>query len=290
MPGWGQSWQKRRKPAHRRGNSHATMPDRLLKRQLLNVLHPENAWPLGRQNRYDFGHIPVLHRAGSGTSARAGYFFTPENKKLRHRLYHATSGYTCPRQQCRHVPGADAVPWRVFPGGYELDSIGLVYRTDRSCPNAPSLAGSLNTNPPFTRTLSGAVFHDIRRCRRQFQTYEAETRFGTGRALFSARLRCFLSDIAYGHSDKKIRWHISLGTRLNRYLPLQTALQQTILKQTLRPIPHRQMSIRPKTARANAVWIPPQFFVYTKTPPAAEAVGGTAVCPDFGSMFLGSNT
>lgn len=195
------------------GKSHTTMLTASWKRQLLNSeLHPENGYYLDGKIGTTLGKFlssTVLTRA----SARAGYFFTPENKKIGTFIIRGQAGYTVARKDAE-VPsglmfrsgGASSVR------GYELDSIGLAGPNGSVLPERAVFVGSLEYQLPFTRTLSGAVFHDMGDVSTNFKHMTLKHGSGLGVRWFSP-LAPFSFDIAYGHSDRKIRWHISLGTR-----------------------------------------------------------------------------
>lgn len=195
------------------GKSHATMLTASWKRQLLNSeLHPENGYYLDGKIGTTLGKFlssTVLTRA----AARAGYFFTPENKKIGTFIIRGQAGYTVARKDAE-VPsglmfrsgGASSVR------GYELDSIGLTGPNGSVLPERAVFVGSLEYQLPFTRTLSGAVFHDMGDVSTNFKHMTLKHGSGLGVRWFSP-LAPFSFDIAYGHSDRKIRWHISLGTR-----------------------------------------------------------------------------
>ena len=195
------------------GKSHATMLTASWKRQLLNSeLHPENGYYLDGKIGTTLGKFlssTVLTRA----SARVGYFFTPENKKIGTFIIRGQAGYTVARKDAE-VPsglmfrsgGASSVR------GYELDSIGLAGPNGSVLPERAVFVGSLEYQLPFTRTLSGAVFHDMGDVSTNFKHMTLKHGSGLGVRWFSP-LAPFSFDIAYGHSDRKIRWHISLGTR-----------------------------------------------------------------------------
>ena len=195
------------------GKSHATMLTASWKRQLLNSeLHPENGYYLDGKIGTTLGKFlssTVLTRA----SARAGYFFTPENKKIGTFIIRGQAGYTVARKDAE-VPsglmfrsgGASSVR------GYELDSIGLAGPNGSVLPERAVFVGSLEYQLPFTRTLSGAVFHDMGDVSTNFKHMTLKHGSGLGVRWFSP-LAPFSFDIAYGPSDRKIRWHISLGTR-----------------------------------------------------------------------------
>ena len=195
------------------GKSHATMLTASWKRQLLNSeLHPENGYYLDGKIGTTLGTF-LSSTALIRASARAGYFFTPENKKLGTFIIRGQAGYTVARKDAE-VPsglmfrsgGASSVR------GYELDSIGLAGPNGSVLPERAVFVGSLEYQLPFTRTLSGAVFHDMGDVSTNFKHMTLKHGSGLGVRWFSP-LAPFSFDIAYGHSDRKIRWHISLGTR-----------------------------------------------------------------------------
>ncbi len=187
--------------------------DRLLETPAAQQRAASRKRPLPRrQNRYDFGRIPVLHRADPHLCPRR-LFLHARKQKLGTFIIRGQAGYTVARDNA-NVPsglmfrsgGASSVR------GYELDSIGLAGPNGSVLPERALLVGSLEYQLPFTRTLSGAVFHDMGDAAANFKRMKLKHGSGLGVRWFSP-LAPFSFDIAYGHSDKKIRWHISLGTR-----------------------------------------------------------------------------
>ena len=71
---------------------------------------------------------------------------------------------------------------------------------------------SLEYQYPIKNDFALAVFHDIGGTAQTFQTITPRHGTGLGVRWFSP-VAPFSFDIAYGHHDRKIRWHISLGTR-----------------------------------------------------------------------------
>ena len=96
--------------------------------------------------------------------------------------------------------------------GYELDSIGLEGPKNSVLPDRALLVGSLEYQFPITKSVSGAIFHDVGDVTSNFKNMSMQHGTGLGVRWFSP-VAPFSFDIAYGHQDKKIRWHISLGTR-----------------------------------------------------------------------------
>lgn len=195
------------------GKSHATMLTASWKRQILNSeLRPENGYYLDGKIGFTPGKL-LSSTAMARASARAGYFFTPENKKIGTFIIRGQTGYTYAREDAE-VPsslmfrtgGASSVR------GYELDSIGLTAPSGAVLPERTVAIGSLEYQYPVTKTLSAAVFHDVGDVASNFKHMTLKHGSGLGVRWFSP-LAPFSFDIAYGHQDKKIRWHISLGTR-----------------------------------------------------------------------------
>ena len=165
-----------------------------------------------RQNRHNLGQIPLLHPNGTRHST-GSYFFTPENKKLGTFIVRGQAGYVYAREG-EEVPsslmfrtgGATSVR------GYELDSIGLAGPNGSVLPQRALVVGSLEYQFPVTKSFSGAIFHDVGDAASNFKHMTLKHGTGLGVRWFSP-VAPFSFDIAYGHHDKKIRWHISLGTR-----------------------------------------------------------------------------
>ena len=67
-------------------------------------------------------------------------------------------------------------------------------------------------NSGLIKSVSGAVFHDVGDVTSNFKNMTVQHGTGLGVRWFSP-VAPFSFDVAYGHQDKKIRWHISLGTR-----------------------------------------------------------------------------
>lgn len=195
------------------GRSHATMLTASWKRQNINTtLRPENGYYLDGKIGTTLGKLmssTMMARA----HARAGYFFTPENKKIGTFIVRGQAGFVY-AQEDKDVPsslifrtgGASSIR------GYELDSIGLAGPNGSVLPERALAVGSLEYQYPFTRSFSGAVFHDFGDAAHSFKDMTLKHGSGLGVRWFSP-VAPFSFDIAYGHHDKKLRWHISLGTR-----------------------------------------------------------------------------
>lgn len=195
------------------GRSHATMLTASWKRQNIETeLRPENGYYLDGKIGATLGNF-LSSTAMARATARAGYFYTPENKKLGTFIVRGQAGYVYAREG-EDVPsslmfrtgGASSIR------GYELDSIGLEGPKNSVLPDRALLVGSLEYQFPITKSVSGAVFHDVGDAAGNFKRMSMKHGTGLGVRWFSP-VAPFSFDVAYGHQDKKIRWHISLGTR-----------------------------------------------------------------------------
>ena len=195
------------------GRSHATMLTASWKRQNIETeLRPENGYYLDGKIGATLGNF-LSSTTMARATARAGYFYTPENKKLGTFIVRGQAGYVYAREG-ENVPsslmfrtgGASSIR------GYELDSIGLAGPNNSVLPDRALLVGSLEYQFPITKSVSGAVFHDVGDAAGNFKRMSMKHGTGLGVRWFSP-VAPFSFDVAYGHQDKKIRWHISLGTR-----------------------------------------------------------------------------
>ena len=195
------------------GRSHATMLTASWKRQNIETeLRPENGYYLDGKIGATLGNF-LSSTTMARATARAGYFYTPENKKLGTFIVRGQAGYVYAREG-ENVPsslmfrtgGASSIR------GYELDSIGLAGPNNSVLPDRALLVGSLEYQFPITKSVSGAVFHDVGDAAGNFKRMSMKHGTGLGVRWFSP-VAPFSFDVAYGHQDKKLRWHISLGTR-----------------------------------------------------------------------------
>lgn len=195
------------------GRSHATMLTASWKRQNIETeLRPENGYYLDGKIGATLGNF-LSSTTMARATARAGYFYTPENKKLGTFIVRGQAGYVYAREG-EDVPsslmfrtgGASSVR------GYELDSIGLAGPNNSVLPDRALLVGSLEYQFPITKSVSGAIFHDVGDAAGNFKRMSMKHGTGLGVRWFSP-VAPFSFDVAYGHQDKKLRWHISLGTR-----------------------------------------------------------------------------
>ena len=195
------------------GRSHATMLTASWKRQNIETeLRPENGYYLDGKVGVTLGKL-LSSTAMARATARAGYFYTPENKKLGTFIVRGQAGYVyahegkdVPSSLMFRTGGASSIR------GYELDSIGLEGPKNSVLPDRALLVGSLEYQFPITKSVSGAIFHDVGDVTSNFKNMSMQHGTGLGVRWFSP-VAPFSFDVAYGHQDKKIRWHISLGTR-----------------------------------------------------------------------------
>ena len=195
------------------GRSHATMLTASWKRQNIETeLRPENGYYLDGKVGVTLGKL-LSSTAMARATARAGYFYTPENKKLGTFIVRGQAGYVyahegkdVPSSLMFRTGGASSIR------GYELDSIGLEGPKNSILPDRALLVGSLEYQFPITKSVSGAIFHDVGDVTSNFKNMSMQHGTGVGVRWFSP-VAPFSFDLAYGHQDKKLRWHISLGTR-----------------------------------------------------------------------------
>lgn len=199
------------------GKSHATMLTASWKRQNIETqLRPANGYYFDGKVGTTLGKLmssAMMARA----SANAGYYFTPENKQLGTLALRGNLGYvyTNKKEAAGEVPadlmfrtgGAGSVR------GYELDSIGRRLPDSTAVlPDRAMAVASLEYQYPIKDSFAAAVFHDMGGTGRQFKDIRFKHGSGVGVRWFSP-VAPFSFDIAYGHHDKRLRWHISLGTR-----------------------------------------------------------------------------
>lgn len=195
------------------GRSHATMVTASWKRQEMStLLRPENGYYLDGKIGSTLGSL-LSSTSIARARASAGYYFTPENKKIGTFIVRGQVGYVYARED-QEVPsslrfrtgGATSIR------GYELDSIGLAGPNNSVLPERALAVASLEYQYPINKSFSAAVFHDMGDAALNFKKMSLKHGTGLGVRWFSP-VAPFSFDIAYGHHDKKVRWHISLGTR-----------------------------------------------------------------------------
>ena len=145
---------------------------------------------------------------------RAGYYFTPEeHKNIGTFIVRGELGYTHSNQDLE-VPsvlllrsgGANSVR------GYEQDSIGRKGPNNSVLPDRALAVASFEYQKPIGKNFALALFHDMGSVSHNFTNMNWHHGSGVGLRWFSP-IAPFSFDLAYGHQDRKLRWHISLGTR-----------------------------------------------------------------------------
>ncbi|SSY70200.1 Outer membrane protein/protective antigen OMA87 [Alysiella crassa] len=204
------------------GKSFATMLTAQWKKHHLETrMRPQNGYYADVKLGTTLGKVAssaMMARA----NARAAYYFTPENKQLGTVVARGNVGYVYTNEDNANGQVPTSLMFRTGGAttvrGYELDSIGLnVPNSKTVLPNRAMAVASFEYQYPIQKKLAGqefavAVFHDVGGVARKFQDMEWKHGSGLGVRWFSP-VAPFSFDVAYGHQDKKFRWHISLGTR-----------------------------------------------------------------------------
>lgn len=199
------------------GRSFATMLTASWKRQKIETsLRPANGYYFDGKIGTTLGKL-LSSAAMARIKGRAGYYFTPENKKIGTFIARGELGYVYTNED---TLGGDVPSTLMFRTGgansvrgYELDSIGRrVFNNSTVFPERAMAVFSAEYQYPIKRDFALAVFHDLGGTAPNFK--DMTLRHGTGLGLrWFSPIAPFSFDIAYGHHDRKLRWHISLGTR-----------------------------------------------------------------------------
>nr|WP_156900863.1 autotransporter assembly complex family protein [Conchiformibius kuhniae] len=199
------------------GKSHATLLTASWKRQNIETqMRPANGYYFDGKIGTTLGKLFSSAFTVRGR-ASAGYYFTPENKKLGTLALRGNLGYvyTNEKEAAGEVPsglmfrtgGASSVR------GYELDSIGRrIADSQAVLPDRAMAVASAEYQYPIKDSFALAVFHDAGGVARNFKSLSFKHGTGVGVRWFSP-VAPFSFDVAYGHQDRRLRWHISLGTR-----------------------------------------------------------------------------
>lgn len=199
------------------GRSFATMLTASWKRQKIETpLRPANGYYFDGKIGTTLGKF-LSSAMMARVKGSAGYYFTPENKKLGTFIARAELGYVytnkatlggdIPSTLMFRTGGANSVR------GYELDSIGRrVWNSNTVFPERAMAVFSGEYQYPIKKDFALAVFHDLGGAAPNFKDMTLRHGTGVGVRWFSP-VAPFSFDIAYGHHDRRIRWHISLGTR-----------------------------------------------------------------------------
>ncbi|MCP2040304.1 translocation and assembly module TamA [Neisseria sp. HSC-16F19] len=195
------------------GRSNALMLTAAWKRQnIQTLLRPANGYYLEGKIGTTIGSL-ASSSSIQRVETRAGYYYTPEEKKYGTWVLRGQLGYVRTGSDSR-VPssllfrsgGATSVR------GYEYESIGIQGPNNAVLPDRVVAVGSVEYQVPVHKNFSVAAFHDAGAVSNSFANMKWQHGSGIGLRWFSP-LAPFSFDLAYGHSDKKVRWHISLGTR-----------------------------------------------------------------------------
>ena len=199
------------------GRSFATMLTASWKRQnITTTMRPQNGYYFDGKVGTTLGSV-LSSAFMARVKGSAGMYFTPENVRLGTLVLRGELGYvyTNKNYESGDVPsslmfrsgGASSIR------GYELDSIGRqVWYRNAVLPERAMFTASTEYQIPIKKDFALALFHDMGGVAHTFQ--EMTLRHGTGLGVrWFSPAAPFSFDLAYGHHDKKLRWHISLGTR-----------------------------------------------------------------------------
>ena len=195
------------------GHSALTMLTASWRHQNIETeLHPANGYYLDGKIGTTLGSL-LSSTSAQRVVARAGYYYTPEKKQYGTLVVRGQVGYVragtsndVPSSLLFRTGGATSVR------GYEMDSIGLAGPFNSVLPNRALAVASVEYQYPINKDFSAAVFHDVGGVSGSFRDMTLKQGTGVGVRWFSP-VAPFSFDVAYGHDDRKIRWHISLGTR-----------------------------------------------------------------------------
>lgn len=199
------------------GYSYATMLTASWKRQKIQtLLRPANGYYLDGKIGTTLGKLlssSMIIRA----KASAGYYFTPEKQQFGTLFVRGEIGYIYSRNKLMTGNTPSSLMFRTGGSnsirGYELDSIGIrLPNSDVVLPDRAMAVASIEYQIPFKKDFALAIFHDTGSVAHTFKQMQAYNGSGIGLRWFSP-FAPFSFDIAYGHQDKKIRWHLNLGTR-----------------------------------------------------------------------------
>lgn len=199
------------------GRSYATMLTASWRKQNITTpLRPANGYYFDGKIGTTLGKL-MSSAMMARLKGSAGYYYTPEEKKYGTFIARGELGYVYTNAQ----ESATAVPSSLMfrsggassVRGYELDSLGRHLPSSNTVlPDRAMYVFSGEYQYPIKKDFAVAVFHDVGGVARTFKEINARHGTGLGMRWFSP-VAPFSFDIAYGHHDKKIRWHISLGTR-----------------------------------------------------------------------------
>ena len=199
------------------GRSFATMLTASWRRQEIETaMRPANGYYFDGKIGATLGKL-LSSAAMIRLKGSAGAYYTPENKQLGTFIARGELGYVYTKQNFEdgNIPstlmfrsgGASSVR------GYELDSIGRrIPGSSAVLPDRAMFVVSAEYQYPIKNDFALAVFHDVGGVARSFRSMTARHGTGLGVRWFSPAAP-FAFDVAYGHRDKRFRWHIGIGTR-----------------------------------------------------------------------------
>lgn len=195
------------------GHSNALMLTASWKKQNIETqLRPANGYYVEGKIGSTLGSL-VSSTAMFRTYATAGYYYTPEQKKYGTWVLRGQFGYAranndanMPSSLMFRTGGASSVR------GYEQDGIGIHGPNSSVLPDRVLGVASVEYQIPVYKDFAAALFHDAGSVSHTFGDMKWKQGTGVGVRWFSP-VAPFSFDLAYGHDDKKWRWHISLGTR-----------------------------------------------------------------------------
>ncbi len=204
------------------GRSFATMITAQWKKQNLETqMRPQNGYYADVKLGSTLGKLGSSAMMARGL-AKGAYYFTPENTRLGTIVARGNIGYVYTNEDNANGMVPTSLMFRTGGAstvrGYELDSIGLnIPNSSTVLPDRAMAVASFEYQYPIQKKLAGqefavALFHDVGGVSRTFQNIQWKHGTGLGLRWFSP-IAPFSFDFAYGHQDKKLRWHISLGTR-----------------------------------------------------------------------------
>ena len=199
------------------GRSFVTMLTASWKRQNIEpTMRPRNGYYLDGKVGTTLGTV-LSSAFMARVKANAGYYFTPDNAQIGTFVARGEIGYVYTQKDYESGNIPSSLMFRTGGAtsvrGYELDSIGRrVWYSDAILPDRAMFTASGEYQYPIKQDFALAIFHDVGSVAHTFKDMTLRHGTGLGVRWFSPAAP-FSFDIAYGHHDKKIRWHISLGTR-----------------------------------------------------------------------------
>lgn len=141
------------------------------------------------------------------------YYFTPKNRQIGTLIIRGGAAYIFAKKQ-EKVPagllfrtgGAQSVR------GYEADSIGIAGENGTVLGGKAKVVAGIEYNIPIKHDYAVAVFHDAGGVDNHFRNIDIKHATGIGVRWYSP-VAPLAFDIAYAHENRKIGWHINLGTR-----------------------------------------------------------------------------